>query len=35
MNDADFFSTETISLPIGFKLFVIAQLSKNNRKILD
>ena len=27
MNDTDFFSTEKITKPIGFRLFVIAQLS--------
>ena len=27
MNDTDFFSTETITVPIGFRLFAIAQLS--------
>ena len=27
MDDTDFFSTETIAVPIGFRLFTIAQLS--------
>ena len=27
MDDTDFFSTETITVPIGFRLFAIAQLS--------
>ena len=27
MDDTDFFSTETITVPFGFRLFAIAQLS--------
>ena len=28
MDDTDFFSTEMITVPISFRLFVIAQLSR-------
>ena len=30
MDDTDFFSTETITVPIGFRLFAIAQFDLNN-----
>ena len=35
MDDIDFFSTETITVPIGFRLFAIAQfyLSKTIGKV--
>ena len=32
MDDSDFFLTETITVPIGFRLFAIAQLSLSYRK---
>ena len=34
MDDTDFFSTETLTMPIGFRLFAIGELITfvNNRK---